>query len=123
MLDGVIVCAYLSFMPQRSGADGREKMSNAIKFMKHYVTDGVTRARVFYSLGHVYVKQADGTRVLSECVSLYAKDYGATLSKIEGLASSNDSDYQSDYVVQDVAHIFPESPMYAAALSRVKVAA
>jgi hypothetical protein len=89
-----------------------------VKFMKHYVTNGTTKARVYYSKGHIFVKQPDGSRVLRECISLYAKDYGATLRNIPELAATNDSEMMSDYIVEDVARIFPESPLYAAALTR-----
>lgn len=90
----------------------------AIKFQKFYVTDGVTKARVSYSAGSILVKQPDGSRQLRECITLYAKDYGATLRNIPELAASNDSDHITDYVVEDVARIFPDSPLYPAAKQR-----
>ena len=42
------------------------KGSNMIRFMKHYVTDGKTKARVYYCGNH----RIGGV----PCVTLYAKD-------------------------------------------------
>ena len=45
-----------------------------IKFMKYYVTDGKTKARVHYSINNRIDKR--------DCVTLYAKDYDRALGKI-----------------------------------------
>lgn len=90
----------------------------AIRFMKHYVTDGQVKARVFYTRGQRYVKQPDGSRVLRDGVSIYAKDYGRTLRQFPALMAENGTDISTDYIEQDSAFLLPEHPMHAAALAR-----
>jgi hypothetical protein len=92
-----------------------------VKFQKHYVTDGVTKARVFYSKGHVMVTRPDGSRELQECVTLYAKDYDRQLGKVFADIYQNDTDSQSDYFDQGHVRFFPDHPMYAAAKARCQV--
>lgn len=79
----------------------------AIKFQKHYVTNGQVKARVFYSLDN----RCDGR----QCVTLYAKDYSRALGKVLADAYSNDTDSQSDYFDQGRATLFASHPLYAAA--------
>ena len=83
-----------------------------IKFNKHHVTNGVTIARVFYSLDNRH----DGRKV----VTLYAKDYMHALRPIFGLGTENNSDYQTDYVETDTVRIFEGSTFYAAARERAE---
>lgn len=90
-----------------------------IKFHKHYVTDGNVKARVIYISGQVFVRRPDGKQVIRDCISLYAKDYGATLRKFPELAATNDTEIMSDYIVEDVARIFHESPLYPAVKARL----
>lgn len=83
-----------------------------IKFQKHYVTDGETKARVYYHFGWI----RDGV----ECVTLYAKDYGRSLDAIfDGVAEcQNDTDFQTDYFEKSRVRIFASDPLYAAARAR-----
>jgi len=94
-----------------------------IKFMKHYVTDGVNKARVFYSLGEIFndVKMGinGGTR---KCITLYAKDYGDSkpLRNIFEDKYQNDTDINTDYFEEGKVRIFPEDALYNLALERCK---
>lgn len=44
------------------------------------------------------------------CVTIFAKEYDQQLPK--ELNPKNDSDYMTDYVVKDVARVFPNSPYF-----------
>lgn len=83
-----------------------------VKFNRYHVTDGATKVRVHYSLDN----HISGRKV----VTLYGKDYDDGLRKIIPDASSNDSEYQTDYVVSDVARLFEGHPLYAAARRRAE---
>ena len=85
-----------------------------IKFNKHNVTDKATgkKARVFYSLDN----RIDGRKV----VTLYGKDCLEKVWEVLPEVCTNDSDYQTDYVVSDVARIFEDHPLYAAARARTE---
>lgn len=83
-----------------------------VKFNRHHVTDGTIKARCFYSLDN----RIDGRKV----VTLYGKDYDGALGKIIPDASTNDSDYQTDYVMTDTVRIFEDHPLYAAARKRAE---
>lgn len=83
-----------------------------IKFNKYYVTNGVTKARVFYSNSTL----GDGRK----CVTLYAKDYGHALGKIFPELYQNNTDIMTDYFEEGLVRIFPENPHYDAALARAK---
>lgn len=87
----------------------------AIRFMKHYVTDGAIKARVFYT----DTALVNGKR----CVTLYARDYSRNLGKIFGDAYANATDYMTDYFDEGHVRIPTEHELYAAALARVRVAA
>lgn len=89
-----------------------------IKFQKFYVTDGVTKARVGYSNGAINVKQPDGSWVLRDCITLYAKDYDRSLGKVLPAAYVNDTDSMTDYFDQGHVRIFPGDALYAAAKAR-----
>lgn len=89
-----------------------------IKLQKYYVTDGVTKVRVFYSNGQIYARDAEGKQILRDCVTLYAKDYGHGLRAIFGAEYENNSDSMTDYFEQGHVRIFPGSPLYFAAKAR-----
>ena len=77
-----------------------------IKFGLYAVTSGTHKARVQYSLdGHVSGRP---------CVTLYGKDYGATLEKIFSDAVNN-SDSLTDYFETSRVRLFPEHTHYQAA--------
>lgn len=82
--------------------------TKTIRFMKHYVTDGTTKARVLYSHGWL----TDGSRP----VTLYARDYGhelgAVFHGIDGVG------YQTDYFDKGCVRIAAGHPLYAAAVTR-----
>lgn len=84
--------------------------AKTIKFLKHCVTDGTTRARVDYSNGVLI----DG----SKPVTLYARDYGHALGQIFAGLYQNDSDLMTDYFDKGHVRIPVGHPLYAAALAR-----
>ena len=76
-----------------------------IKFMKHYVTNGTDKARVYYSKA-VLTNGRD-------CVTLYAKDYSDNLSKIFSANEyENDSDSLSDYFEKGRVRIYSDNPLF-----------
>lgn len=81
-----------------------------IKFQKYYVTDGVSKVRVYYSHGMLTTGK--------ECVTLYAKSYAGNLGKIFGSLAENNSDMQTDYFEKDKVRIYSDNPLYNAALAR-----
>lgn len=83
-----------------------------VKFQKHYVTDGQTKARVFYSLDN----RIDGRKV----VTLYAKDYGHALGSMFGDDYENRTDTMTDYFDKGTVRLFESSPHYAAARARAE---
>lgn len=83
-----------------------------VKFNKHHVTNGVEKARVFYSLDN----RSDGRR----CVTLYAKDYGHALGRVLGDAYQNDTDSMTDYFDQGRAVLFEGHPLYQQARDRAE---
>lgn len=84
-----------------------------VRFMAHYVTDGQHKAKVSYSA----CRQTNDSRAY---INIYAKDYGAQLSRIFSRSSQNDTDSQTDYFCTDTVRIFDDSPLYPAALARVQ---
>jgi hypothetical protein len=84
---------------------------DSIKFHKHYVTNGTTKARVSYHFG----KLIDGR----ECVTLYAKDYGHALGAIFADGYQNDSDLMTDYFDKGLVRIYPGEKHFDAAMGRV----
>ena len=78
-----------------------------IRFRKHFVTDGTTKARVFYSLDN----RCDGRA----CVTMYAKDYERGLGRIFGAVYQNDTESQSDYFDKGKVVLFEDHPLYASA--------
>ncbi len=87
--------------------------TNNIRFMKHYVTNGQVKARVFYS---AFKMVSTG----EECVTLYAKCFrdGRVLAEIIGEGYENNTDSMTDYFEKGRVRIMPDSPLYAAAKAR-----
>ncbi len=77
-----------------------------IKFNKYNVTDGTTKARCSYTIDGRW----DGRKV----VTIYAKDFGRTMTAIFENAR-NDSDTQQDVFRTDTMDIFEGDPMFPAA--------
>jgi len=84
-----------------------------LKFNKHYVTDGTTKARVFYSLDN----RIDGRK----CVTLYAKDYSNALGKLLLDSYRNETDLITDYFEKGRAVLFEDNPLYSAARARAEL--
>lgn len=86
----------------------------ALEFKKHFVrnTDTNKKCRVSYHKGAIFINGE-----LKECVSLYAKSCLDSMQDV--IIHSNDSEYNSDYVVEDIARIFPNHPQYKEALAFV----
>lgn len=82
----------------------------SIRFLKHYVTNGTVKARVWYSNGAL----VDG----SKPVTLYARDYDRKLGAIFGAEYENHTDLMTDYFDQGHVRIRPGHPLYQAALER-----
>lgn len=87
--------------------------SKTVKLMKHYVTDGVVKARVSYSFGKLINDDRD-------CVTLYAKDYTDNLGTIFASDYKNDTDMVTDYFDKGRVRIFSDSPLFAAAVARCR---
>jgi hypothetical protein len=83
-----------------------------IKFKKHYVTNGTTKARVWYSLDNHVSGQP--------CVTMYEKDYAGNLSEVFPTVAKNDSDIMRDYHAKDRVRLFADHPMYAEARAHVE---
>lgn len=83
-----------------------------VKFMKHYVTDGAIKARVFYSLDN----RADCRKV----VTIYAKDYSDNLAAVLPDSYENLTDIYSDYFDKGTVRLFESHPLYAAARQRAE---
>lgn len=86
----------------------------SIKFQKHAVVSGSTKARIFYSLDN----RCDGR----PCVTLYAKDFdsGRALGLMFPDDYVNRTDSQSDYFDKGQANLFEGSPHYSAARARAE---
>jgi hypothetical protein len=85
-----------------------------IRFLKHAVTNGEIKARVFYSDGQIC---RDGKPL--ECVTLYGRDYSDALGKIFSNGYENDTDLMTDYFDQGRVRIFPSDPLYAEVKARI----
>jgi hypothetical protein len=81
-----------------------------IKFQKFYVTNGVEKARVWYSKS----ARIDGR----PHVTIYAKDYDRALGRIFADGYRNDTDTMTDYFDKGSVVLFDDHPLYSAALSR-----
>jgi hypothetical protein len=84
--------------------------NNAVKFNKHHVTDGATKAKVFYSL--------DNHVSMLPTVTIYAKDYSRALGKLISDAYKNDTDSLTDYFDEGRVVLQEGHPLYAAARER-----
>ena len=86
-----------------------------IKFNKHNVTNGTSKARVTYSAFKMISTGQD-------CVTIYAKSghEGRTLSDMFGAEYENNSDMMTDYFEAGRVRILSNNPLYAAALERAK---
>lgn len=84
-----------------------------IKFNKHHVTNGTTKARCHYSVDN----RVDGRK----CVSITAKDYGHHLAEVLGSDNySNNTDFQTDYFDKGRVVLFEDHPLYPAARERAE---
>lgn len=81
-----------------------------IRFMKHYVTDGTVKARVWYSKNF--------NAQMEPIVTLYAKDYSRELDQIFPDMFENDTDSMTDYFQKSRVRIPASHPLYAEAMKR-----
>jgi hypothetical protein len=88
--------------------------TSAIRFLHHYVTNGVLKCKVMYSLDN----RADSRR----CVTIYSDSYGRDLSRILSahVTVENASDLMTDYFEKDHVTIFEGSPFYPALRARAE---
>ncbi len=95
------------------------RTEGAVRFMKHYVTDGVTKARVSYHASKAWTNHKG--EVVAAHVSLYAKDYeaGDQISKLFDQYENN-TDSQTDYFETGTVRIADTDPLYASALARAE---
>ena len=84
-----------------------------MKFMKHYVTDGTIKARVWYSLDN----RMDGRK----CVTIYAKDYGHELGALLPDTYENNTDLMTDYFDKGTVRLFENHPLYKDARKRAEM--
>ena len=92
---------------------GTVATGKGIKFNKYHVTNGVTKARVRYSLDN----RTDGRAA----VTLYAKDYSGKLAVIfPGDEYRNATDISSDYFEKGRVVLFEQHPHYKAARARAE---
>lgn len=83
-----------------------------VKFNRYYVTNGVVKARIWYSLDN----HVSGRKV----VTLYAKDYSRELGAIISAGYENDTDSQTDYFEKGRVRLFEDHPLYAAARAKAE---
>ena len=79
-----------------------------IKFNKYHVTNGIVKARVFYSISNRIDKR--------ECVTIYARDYDRSLGKIFRDEYKNETDTMTDYFDSGNVTLFSDHPLYPIAL-------
>lgn len=81
-----------------------------IRFLKHSVTNGATKARIHYSAFRMVTTGQD-------CVTLYAKSFddGRKLAQIFDAGYENDTDSQTDYFEKGRVRILAGQPLYEAA--------
>ena len=89
-----------------------ETKAQPVRFLKHYITNGIKKARVHYS---AFAMNSTGQK----CVTLYAKSYedGAALAEILPLSFEDNTDIQTDYFEKGRARIIEGHPLYSAALA------
>lgn len=78
-------------------------MNTTIKFNKHFVTNGQSKARVHYS--------PSVDRHGKKMITLYEKDYGRDLGKIFTNVE-NDTDTMTDYFDDNKVRIYEGEPQY-----------
>ena len=83
-----------------------------IKFNKYHVTDGIEKARCFYSL--------DNRADRRECVTIFAKDFGHALDNIFPDDYHNDTDMMTDYFDKGHVDLFEDHPEYEKARARAE---
>ena len=83
-----------------------------VKFNKFHVTNGTTKAKVWYSLDN----RVDGKK----CVTLYAREYCNTLNQIIPDGYVNNSDGMTDYFEKGRVTLFSDHPLYNAARTRAE---
>lgn len=81
-------------------------------FHKHYVTNGVIKAKVRYST-NITVKTG------KKCITLYEKDYGNNLPKVLTNVK-NDSDVMTDYFEENRCIFLEGSKEYTHLLPRLR---
>lgn len=84
-----------------------------VKFNKHHVTNGIKKARIFYSLDNHVSRQP--------CVTLYAKDYSDDLQLIIKDGYVNNTDIITDYIEPGLVRMFADHPLYAAARAKAEL--
>jgi hypothetical protein len=84
-----------------------------IKFNIYNVSNGTSKAKVWYSLDN----RIDGRK----CVTIYAKDYSNELGNVfmEG-EYENRTDTMTDYFDKGKVVLFEDHPLYAAARARAE---
>ena len=83
-----------------------------IKFQKYYVTNGLIKAPVHYSLDNRH----DGRK----CVTIFAKSYSKELGAIFANEFVDDTDSMTDYFDKGRVNLFEDHPLYAAARARAE---
>ena len=93
-----------------------ETMARPVRFLKHYVTNGIKKARVHYS---AFAMNSTGQK----CVTLYAKGYedGAALAEILPQGFEDNTDIMTDYFEKGRARIIEGDALYPAALAMTAV--
>lgn len=83
-----------------------------VRFLKHSVTNGTTKARVHYSAFRM-------TTTGQDCVTLYAKSFddGRKLAQIFDAGYENNTDSMTDYFEKGRVRILAGHPLYAAAIA------
>ena len=83
-----------------------------IRLMKHYVTDGQIKARVWYSRATLINGR--------DCVTIYAKDYTRELGAIfaQDPNYQNDTDIMTDYFDKGRVRIYADNPLWEQACAR-----
>lgn len=85
----------------------------ALKFNKHHITNGVLKARVWYTLDN----RTDGRKV----VTIYSKDYGNELGQLFSDEYENRTDTMTDLFDKGTVRLFQDHPLYAAARTRAEL--
>lgn len=83
------------------------------KFNKYFVTDGINKAKVYYSYS-----PATATVSGREMITIYARES----DQLKGLFDEieNDSDVMTDYFESDRVRIFPNDSRFQPLLSKMK---